>query len=60
MIKTYDRLRDAFPEEGVTTDVVVEANDVRGGDVAASIADLQRRAESSEGVLKGTEVGLQR
>ena len=56
VIKTYDRLRDAFPEEGVTTDVVVEADDVRGGDVAAAITDLQRRAESSEGVLKGTEV----
>ena len=36
--------------------MVVEANDVRGGDVAAAITDLQRRAESSEGVLKGTEV----
>jgi uncharacterized membrane protein YdfJ with MMPL/SSD domain len=56
VIKTYDRLRDAFPEEGVTVDVAVEADDVRNGPAAAAISDLQRRAETSEGVLKGTEV----
>ena len=29
VIETYNRLRDAFPEEGVTVDVVVEGEDVR-------------------------------
>jgi uncharacterized membrane protein YdfJ with MMPL/SSD domain len=56
VIQTYDRLRDAFPEEGVTVDVAVEADDVHSGAVAAAISDLQRQAESSEGVLQGTEV----
>ena len=31
VIKTYDRLRDAFPAEGVTVDVAVQADDVRSG-----------------------------
>ena len=29
VIQTYDRLRDAFPAEGVTVDVAVEADDVQ-------------------------------
>ena len=29
VIKTYNKLRDAFPAEGVTADVVVKADDVR-------------------------------
>ena len=36
--------------------VAVEADDVRSGDVAAGISLLQRRAETSDNVLKGTEV----
>ena len=31
VIKTYNLVRDAFPAEGVTADVVVEADDVRSG-----------------------------
>jgi uncharacterized membrane protein YdfJ with MMPL/SSD domain len=56
VIKTYNKLRAAFPAEGVTADVVVKANDVRSGEPAAGIALLQRRAENSTNVLKGTEV----
>ena len=56
VIKTYNKLRAAFPAEGVTADVVVEADDVRSGEVAAGISLLQRRAENSDNVLKGTEV----
>ena len=56
VIKTYNKLRAAFPAEGVTADVVVKADDVRSGDVAAGIALLQRRAANSDNVLKGTEV----
>ena len=56
VIKTYNRVRDAFPAEGVTADVAVEADDVRSGEAAAGIALLQRQAENSEDVLKGTEV----
>ena len=56
VIKTYNKLRAAFPAEGVTADVVVKADDVRSGEAAAGISLLQRRAENSDNVLKGTEV----
>jgi uncharacterized membrane protein YdfJ with MMPL/SSD domain len=56
VIKTYNKLRAAFPAEGVTADVVVKADNVRSGEPAAAISLLQRRAENSENVLKGTEV----
>jgi RND superfamily putative drug exporter len=56
VIKTYNKLRAAFPAEGVTADVVVKADDVRSGEPAAGISLLQRRAENSENFLKGTEV----
>jgi uncharacterized membrane protein YdfJ with MMPL/SSD domain len=56
VIQTYNRVKDAFPEEGVTADVVVEANNVRNGQAAAGIAELQRRAEASDQVRPGTEV----
>jgi uncharacterized membrane protein YdfJ with MMPL/SSD domain len=56
VIQTYDRLRDAFPAEGVTVDVAVQADDVRSGTVAAGIAELQREARSAKNALKGTEV----
>ncbi len=57
MIETYNRLKDAFPKEGVTVDVVVEGDDVRSDVQAqAGISLLQRRAESSDFVLGSTEV----
>jgi uncharacterized membrane protein YdfJ with MMPL/SSD domain len=56
VIQTYDRLRDAFPAEGVTVDVAVEADDVRSGPAAAGIAELRREAGSAKNALKGTEV----
>jgi len=56
LIKTYDRVRDAFPEKGVAVNVAIEADDVRGGSAAAGIAQLQRRAKASDSVLPGTEV----
>jgi uncharacterized membrane protein YdfJ with MMPL/SSD domain len=56
VIKTYDRLKAAFPKEGVTVDVAVKADDVRRGTAAAGIAGLRREARSSKDVLNGTEV----
>jgi RND superfamily putative drug exporter len=56
VIKTYNLVRDAFPAEGVTADVVVEADDVRGVQAAAGIDLLVRRAEFSDKVLPGTEI----
>jgi uncharacterized membrane protein YdfJ with MMPL/SSD domain len=56
LVKTYNHVRDVFPDKGVTASVAVQANDVRSGDVAAGISLLQRRAANSDKVLKGTEV----
>jgi uncharacterized membrane protein YdfJ with MMPL/SSD domain len=56
VIKTYNTVRGAFPAEGVTADVVVEADDVRSGQAATGIDLLVRRAESSDNVLPGTEI----
>jgi uncharacterized membrane protein YdfJ with MMPL/SSD domain len=44
VVQTYDRVTDAFPGEAAGSTVVVEANDVTSGPVAAAIADLKRRA----------------
>jgi uncharacterized membrane protein YdfJ with MMPL/SSD domain len=56
VIKTYNVVREAFPAEGVTADVVVEADDVQAGQAATGIDLLVRRAESSDQVLPGTEI----
>jgi uncharacterized membrane protein YdfJ with MMPL/SSD domain len=56
VIKTYNRLRAAFPKEGVTVDVVVQGKNLRRGAAAAGISRLRTRAESSDNVLQGTEV----
>jgi uncharacterized membrane protein YdfJ with MMPL/SSD domain len=57
VIQTYNRLRDAFPKEGVTVDVVVKGDDVRGDVQAqAGISLLRRRAENSKYVVKGADV----
>ena len=51
VIQTYNKLRDAFPKEGVTVDVAVKGENVRSGDAAAAIADLQERAQSAPEVV---------
>jgi RND superfamily putative drug exporter len=52
-MKAYDKIHAAFPGETATADVVVEADDVRHGDVAAGIKALQERADASPLVLDG-------
>jgi uncharacterized membrane protein YdfJ with MMPL/SSD domain len=56
VIKTYNKVKDVFPSEGVTTVVVVEAADVRSGDVATQIAALQDQVNGSDSFLPGTSV----
>ncbi|HEX2414296.1 MAG TPA: MMPL family transporter [Thermoleophilaceae bacterium] len=56
VVKTFDRLREAFPAEAVTVDVAIKADDVRTGAAAAAISDLRAQAEGSLNVLQGTEV----
>jgi RND superfamily putative drug exporter len=56
VVQTFDRIRDAFPAEAVTVDVVVEANDVRRGAVAGAISDLRAQADGSLNLLQGAEI----
>jgi RND superfamily putative drug exporter len=44
VVQTYDRVTEAFPGEAAGSAVVVEADDVTSGPVAAAIADLRERA----------------
>jgi len=56
VIVTYNKVKEVFPKEGVTATVVVEADDVRSGAVAAGIAALRTDVKRSDAFLPGTEV----
>jgi uncharacterized membrane protein YdfJ with MMPL/SSD domain len=56
VIQTYNKVKHAFPAEGITATVVVEADDVRSGATAAGIADLRTEVKGSDVFLPGTEV----
>jgi uncharacterized membrane protein YdfJ with MMPL/SSD domain len=56
VIQTYNKVKGEFPTEGVVATVVVEADDVRSGAVAAGIADLSAKVKASDAFLPGTEV----
>src|SRR3954454_23548216 len=56
VVKTYDRLKAAFPKEGVTVDVAVQAHNVRSPRVAAAIVQLDRQARQAKDVLPGSDV----
>src|SRR4051794_10811151 len=56
IIVTYDKVKAVFPTEGVVATVVVEADDVRAGPVAAGITALRTRVEESKAFLPGSEV----
>ena len=47
IVQTFDRVTNAFPGEAAQSRVVVEADDVTAGPVAAAIADLRQRAKHS-------------
>jgi uncharacterized membrane protein YdfJ with MMPL/SSD domain len=56
VVKTFDRVRDAFPAEAVSVDVAVKADDVRTGPAAAAIADLRAQADGNLELLQGTVI----
>jgi uncharacterized membrane protein YdfJ with MMPL/SSD domain len=56
IIVTYDKVKAVFPTEGVVATVVVKADDVRSGGVAAGISALRTKVNDSNAFLKGTEV----
>ena len=56
VIQTYNLVRDAFPAEGVTADVVVSGEGVRSGKIGNSINQLVRESEATPGVMRGTTI----
>jgi RND superfamily putative drug exporter len=56
VIQTYNKVTEAFPSEGVTASVVVEADDVRSGPAADGIAGLVREVEASDTFPAAPEV----
>ena len=48
VMRTYDRIQAAFPGDQIPADVVVEAGDVRSGEVQAAIAELERSTANSD------------
>jgi uncharacterized membrane protein YdfJ with MMPL/SSD domain len=60
VVKTFDRIRDAFPAEAVTVDVAVQADDVRAGPTAAAVGDLRAQADGSPELLQGTAIDYSR
>jgi RND superfamily putative drug exporter len=56
VVETYNNVREVFPAEGVTSSVVVEADDVRSGPAAAGIEELLAAVEGSDAFRPGTEV----
>ncbi len=55
-MQTYDRIEAAFPGENIPAVVVVEADDVRGGEVAAAIERLVSDSNAADGVVGSPEV----
>ncbi|HEX6206347.1 MAG TPA: MMPL family transporter [Solirubrobacterales bacterium] len=60
VVQTYDRITEAFPGEAAGATVVVEADDVSTGPVAASIDDLVAQAEADPQVSGRVEVETSR
>jgi RND superfamily putative drug exporter len=60
VVRTFDRVTQAFPGEGAGAKVVVEADDVTRGPVAAAISSLQKRAEADRMVSGPVEVETSR
>jgi uncharacterized membrane protein YdfJ with MMPL/SSD domain len=56
VIQTYNKVKEAFPVEGVTATVVVEADDVRSGPAATGIDGLLAAVEGSDAFRQGAEV----
>ena len=56
IMKTYDRFTAAFPDKVNINQVVVEADDVRGGEVAGAIDQLVDDAAASDTFIGPAEV----
>jgi uncharacterized membrane protein YdfJ with MMPL/SSD domain len=56
VMKTYDRYTAAFPDKANVNEVVVEADDVRGGDGALAVEEIVAAAERSPTFIGTPEV----
>jgi uncharacterized membrane protein YdfJ with MMPL/SSD domain len=56
VIQTYNKVKEVFPTEGVTSTVVVEDDGVRSGPAAAGIDELLAAVERSDAFRPGAEV----
>ncbi|MCB0828070.1 MAG: MMPL family transporter [Solirubrobacterales bacterium] len=56
VVKTYNQVQEAFPSEGSQSSVVVEAADVKSGEVATGIDNLVRKADRSDLLIPGATV----
>jgi RND superfamily putative drug exporter len=56
VVQTYHRYTDAFPDKSNVNEVVVQADDVRSGPVAAGIDDLVAQAKASETFIAPADI----
>jgi uncharacterized membrane protein YdfJ with MMPL/SSD domain len=56
VVQTYDRIHEAFPGENIPAMAVVEADDVRDGEVGAAIERLVAEADDASGIVGPTSV----
>ncbi|MFA9400765.1 MAG: MMPL family transporter, partial [Acidobacteriota bacterium] len=53
IVKTYNQVQEAFPSEGSQSAVVIEAADVKSGEVATGIDRLIQRSDRSDLLVPG-------
>ena len=58
VIRTYDKIQQAFPGDALAAEVLVQAGDVRSAEVRSAIADLSRRALATGQMFRPIEVDV--
>jgi uncharacterized membrane protein YdfJ with MMPL/SSD domain len=58
VIRTYDKIQEAFPGDALAAQVLVQAPDVNTGAVRSAIADLERRALATGEMFRPIEVDV--
>jgi len=58
VIRTYDKIQEAFPGEALAAEVVIQASDVRSGAARSAIDELSRRALATGEMFRPVEVDV--
>jgi uncharacterized membrane protein YdfJ with MMPL/SSD domain len=58
VIRTYDKIQKAFPGDALAAQVLVQAPDVRSGDVQSAIGELRRKALATGEMFRPIEVDV--